>query len=810
MLDQVPASIGGVQPLAGTAVRRRCAPESFSFATTDEIRDGPNVVGQERALAALDFGINVEHHGFNLFAFGPSGLGKFEVIRALLTRKAAGEPVPPDCCYVHNAKEPHKPVALMLPAGRGMAFRRAMDHFDEEVRAAILGVIESEDFRTRREAVEEEAKQKQQKAFETVEQEAERHGVALIRTPIGLMIAPIRDGKPITPKEFQQLPKEEQVALRQQTEALEKQLEEVLRQVPRWNAEAHGKIRKLVQDSATYAVSHMIEDLQRQFADLPQVLDYLAAVKGDVIEHVDEILAGRKADSDGESASAEARLFSRYKVNLLVDNSALTGAPVVFEDNPSFQNLLGRIEHMSRFGALVTDFTLIKAGALHRANGGYLLLDARRVLTQPFAWDELKRVLQARQIRIESVGQMLSLVSTVSLEPEPIPLEAKVVLIGEPLIYYLLGELDPDFRELFKVPVDFSDEMDWTDENLQHFASWIGGLARHKKLPPIDRTGMARLVEHASRMAEDAGKLSLHRLPLLDLLREAHHVAGRAGSASIGGDHIQQAIDAQIWRNDRVRERVYESIRRGTMRIELSGTQVGQVNGLSVARVGGFSFGWPTRISARTRVGRGRVVDIEREVKLGGPIHSKGVLILEGFLSARYAGDLPLSLSASLVFEQSYGGVEGDSASSAELYALLSSLAELPVRQDLAVTGSVDQHGRIQAIGGVNEKVEGFFDVCRQAGLTGSQGVLIPRANVQHLMLRHDVATAIEEGRFFVYAIETVDEGIALLTGVAAGERTGTAPFPAGTVNGKVDERLRAFAAVTKSFVALQGKAATE
>ncbi|MBX6323331.1 MAG: AAA family ATPase [Rhodospirillaceae bacterium] len=808
MPDQpVQAAPDLVQPLGADEVRRRCPVDAFSFTTSDELPEPDRLLGQDRALSAFEVGLDIDRSGFNLFAFGPSGLGKFEVIRRALEERAKSEPTPPDWCYVHNMRAPHKPRAISLPAGRGADFRAAMDRFDAELRSAITSMIESDDFRIRREAIEEEAKQKQQNAFAEIEREAEERGVMVVRTPFGMMIAPLRNGHPIPPEEFRKLPQEEQERLRQHTEALEAKLTDLLNQIPRWNAEAHARIRKLAEDSATFAVSHLIEDLQRQFADLPAVLEYLGEVKADVVEHVDEIMASRRRGlGDGETPPDDPMQFSRYRVNLLVDNGASSGAPVVFEDYPGVLNLVGRIEHLSHLGTLVTNFMLVKAGALHRANGGYLMLDARRLLTQPFAWDELKRALQSHRIRIESLSQMLGLTSTVSLEPEAIPLKIKIVLIGEPWLYYLLGQLDPDFQELFKIPVDFGSDTDWTEESVQRFARWVASLARRERLHPLDRSGMSRLVEEAARLSEDGRKLSLHRMSLLDLMREADHWCRRAGGTVIDAGHIQRAVEARTYRSDRVRERIHEAIRRGTMRIEVTGAAVGQVNGLSVARLGGFSFGWPTRITARTRLGTGRVVDIEREVALGGPIHSKGVLILQGFLAARYATDVPLSLSASLVFEQSYSGVEGDSASSAELYALLSSLADLPLRQDLAVTGSVDQHGRVQAIGGVNEKIEGFFDVCRQMGLTGTQGVLIPRANVPHLMMRPDVVEAVREGTFKVYAVSTIDEGIALLTGVPAGEPGADGAFPPDSVNGRVDRRLRDFAHAAKAFVAAARK----
>jgi len=484
---------------------------------------------------------------------------------------------------------------------------------------------------------------------------------------------------------------------------------------------------------------------------------------------------------------------------------------VVYEDNPTYAGLIGRVEHIAQMGALVTDFMLIKPGALHRANGGYLMLDARKVLMQPFAWEGLKRVLSAREIRIESLGQALSLVSTVSLEPEPIPLNLKVILLGEPLLYYLLSEYDPEFSELFKAAVDFGRDMPRNGDSNQLYARLIATLARRDRLLDLDRGAVARVIEYGARLVEDAEKLSVRLREITDLLREADHWAREAGRGVIGANDVQAAIDARIFRSDRIRERLQEAIQRGTLLIDTSGERVGQVNGLSIVDLGNFMFGHPSRITASVRLGRGEVLDIQREVELSGPIHSKGVLILSGFLGARYAPDRPLALSASLVFEQTYGEVEGDSASSAELYALLSALANAPIRQSFAVTGSVNQHGQIQPIGGVNEKIEGFFDVCRMRGLSGEQGVLIPATNVKHLMLRQDVIEAVRNSQFRIYPVSSIDEGIEILTGLPAGTREANGLFPDGTINQRIEIQLITMSELARLYGApLAGPAESE
>ncbi len=803
-----------IEPLPPQQLRQTCDPSQFDFETTAELKDLSEIIGQERAVEAIQFGIGIQREGYNLFALGPSGTGKRTTIRQFLDQKAAAEPIPSDWCYVNNFEQPHKPRALRLPPGQGVVLRKDMEQLVEELRTAIPAAFESEDYRTRRQEIEEEFKERQEKAFSDIQKQAQERSIALIRTPVGLAFAPLREDEVISPDEFQKLPAEKRKQVEADISKLQEQLQAIIYQVRQWEREARDKVKELDRQVAMSVVGHPIDELREKYAQLPDVVDYLGAVQQDVIENVDEF---RKSEETPQvmgiplpRSLVGPPLFRRYQVNVLVDHSESKGAPVVYEDHPTYNNLIGRIEHIAHMGALVTDFNLIKPGALHRANGGYLILDARQLLLQPYAWDGLKRALRSREVRIESLSQVLSLVSTVSLEPEPIPLDVKVVLIGERLLYYLLYQLDPDFGELFKVEADFNEEIPRTPENNLLYARLIGTIARKEGLRPFDRGAVARVIEHSARMADDAEKLSIHLLSTADLLREADYWAGVAGNGVVTADDVQRAIDAQIHRADRLRELVQEEIKRGTILIDTTGERVGQVNGLSVIQLGNFAFGRPNRITARVRLGKGEVVDIEREVELGGPIHSKGVLILSGFLGARYAAERPLSLSASLVFEQSYSGVEGDSASLAELCALLSSLAEVPIRQSLAVTGSVNQHGEVQAIGGVNEKIEGFFDVCKTRGLTGEQGVIIPATNVQHLMLRQDVIEAVKAGQFHIYPVQTVDQGIELLTGIPAGERDEEGNFPEGSINQLVEARLIELAEKQRAFAAPRKEAGGE
>ncbi len=790
--------------LPAALLYRRCDPLELPFESVSELADAPGLIGQERAVEAIGFAIAMRRKGYNLYALGPAGTGKRTLVEELVREQAAGEPTPPDWCYVNNFEDPQKPSVLRLPPGRGNGLKDGMKRLIEELRAALPAAFERDDYRARREVIDERFKERNEEAFNELQRRAEAQGITLLRTPMGLALAPRREGKVLTPEMFEALPEAERTRIQQDLEAVQKDLEGLMRKVPEWEREHREAVRDLNRETTGAAIALMMDELRQGYRDLPDVVGYLDAVERDIKENADDFLGasapppgvppGMPVPAQLEAALDEAR-FRRYQVNVIVDNGGLKGAPVIYEDNPTHQTLVGRVEHMARFGALVTDFNLLAAGALHRANDGYLLLDAQRLLTGYFGWPSLKRALQAGEIRIESLEQLLSLASTISLEPASIPLNIKVVLLGPPTLYYLLCAYDDDFKELFKIAADFDDRVARTSETTSLYARFIATVVRREKLRDLDREAVARTIEQAARVAEDADRLSTRLREIVDLLQEADLLAAQAGKPMVGAGEVQQAIDARFRRGDRIYRRLQEEIGRGTIRIETEGEEIGQVNGLSVMTLGGQSFGNPSRITARVRLGRGEVVDIEREVALGGPIHSKGVLILSGFLGGRFGRVRPLSLNASLVFEQSYGGVEGDSASAAELFALLSALAEAPIKQSFAVTGSVDQLGRVQAIGGVNEKIEGFFDACRIKGFTGRQGAIIPASNVAHLMLREDVVAAAREGRFGIYPIASVDEGLSLLTGIPAGEPLADGSYPEGTLNARVAARLDQFAA---------------
>jgi lon-related putative ATP-dependent protease len=797
--------------LAPEQLYRRCELSRLDFRTTQELDDLPLALGQRRAIAAIRFGIGMERDGYNLFAMGPEGVGRHTVVRRHLEQEAARRETPADWCYVFNFETPHKPRALRLPPGEAVRLREAMARLVEDLRAAIPAAFESDEYRARMREIETELSERQERAIGAIGERAAQQGIVLLRTPGGFGFAPRHGDSVMSPERFHKLPEEEQRRIEGAINALQEELERAIHDMPKWRSEAQRKLRELNRQVTLAAVTTLIGELRAQYAALPQVVAYLDAVQEDVLDHAEFFRQTREGEPPTlfgvplPLPEAGEAFLRRYRVNVLIERTRDSGAPIVYEDNPTHDNLVGRIEHVAQMGALVTDFTLIKAGALHRANGGYLVLDALRLLTQPLAWEALKRALRSREIRIESLGQALSLISTVSLEPEPIPLEVKVVLVGQRLLYYLLHAYDPEFGELFKVAADFEEDVAREAESDRLYARLIATLVRSANLRPFDRAAVARVIEYGARAAGDAEKLSIELRDLSDLLRESDYWAGQAAREVVSVADVERAIEARVDRAGRVRERLQEEILRGTLLIDTAGSRVGQVNGLAVVTLGGYSFGSPHRITARVRLGSGKVVDIEREAELGGPIHSKGVLILSGFLAGRYVVNSPLSLAASLVFEQSYGGIEGDSASSAELYALLSALAELPIRQALAVTGSVNQHGEVQAIGGVNEKIEGFFDLCRRRGLTGEQGVLIPQANVKHLMLKRELVEAVAAGRFHVYPVATVDQGIELLTGVPAGTRDALGRFPPGTVNFLVEQRLAGFAERARAFGAAAG-----
>ncbi|MCP4998676.1 MAG: AAA family ATPase [Hyphomicrobiales bacterium] len=793
-----------IQPLSALTLRQRCDPLQLGFETTADLQPTDRLMGQQRAADAMHFAVAMQRSGYNLYVIGERGFGHQASVKQFLEQVAGAKETPDEWVYVNNFEVSRNPKALRLPPGNAMRFREAMEELIDDLKIALPSLFETEDYRNRLRAINDEAKEQQEQAFEILRSKAGAENIAILRTPMGFAFAPTKDDKVIEPEVFNTLDKAERERIEGVIETLQHELETVLRNMPVIEKQRRDSTRSLNAELASSTVSTSVATTAAQFEEIAPVLDFLKSVEADLVRNVGLFLQDGGDEKvellhRGGPESRDPR-FRRYGVNVQVANGDIQGAAAVFEDHPTLGNLLGRVEHLSQMGALVTDFMLIKPGALHKANGGFIVIEARKILTEPFAWEALKRTLRGNSIRIESAAEQIGFATTVTLDPEPVPLDVKVVLIGERRLYDLLVHLDPEFGELFKVEADFEDRWARTSQNEEQTVRLFSSIIVDEDLRPLDAAGAALLLEEISRYADDAERLSLHIGYITDLLREADFWAGDADRKAITAADVERAIKSRIGRKDRIRQRVYEAIDRKTLLIDTEDTAIGQVNGLSVTGIGGFMFGKPSRITARVRMGAGKLIDIEREVELGGPLHSKGVMILTSYLNANFALDRPLSLWASLVFEQSYGGIDGDSASSAELYALLSALSEVPVRQSLAVTGSVNQLGQIQAIGGVNEKIEGFFDICKMRVLTGDQGVLIPESNIKHLMLRQDVVDAVVDGKFSVFAVRTVEEGLAILTGMQAGKRDSTGKYPADSLYSRVELRLQKFAEARRAY----------
>jgi lon-related putative ATP-dependent protease len=791
----------GKYEVATNDLYKSCDMSLFKFRSTLDIKDEISVMGQQRAIDALGFGIGIQHDGYNLYVAGSTGLGKHETVKRMLEEKVSDTSPPPDWCYINNFDRPHQPVALNLPTGNARRLKEDMQQLIEDLLIAIPASFESDEYRSRAHAIRDEFKNREENAFTEIGEKAASKNIALIKTPGGYTIGPMREGEILTPEEFEKLAEDEQEEIKITTGEIEEELREIIRKIPLWSKETRRKINQLNREISKITVDEFISDIIKDYSEFPEVLKFLGDAKNAIIDDVELFRESGGIEVTSEQRKEIMGMFTKYQVNVLVDNTGLEGTPIIYEDNPTYNNLIGRVEHRAQYGTLTTDFTLIKPGALHRANGGYLVLDARKVLLSLYAWDALKRALHAHEVKIESIEQVLSIVSTISLEPEPIPINVKVILTGDRLMYYLLKEYDPDFGQLFKVIADFSEDTTRSDDSVLTYASMIAAIQRQADIRPIDKDGIARIIEDCARKVEDSERLSLHMGNLTDLLKESDFWADSAGKDIIGRPEVQKAIDMRIERLAQYRDRMQEEILRDVILVETDGTETGQVNGLSIIQLGDNLFGRPFRITATARLGTGKVIDIEREVKLGGAIHSKGVLILSSYLANRYASDQVLSLAASLVFEQSYGQVEGDSASVAELCALISALTRIPVKQSLAVTGSVNQMGQVQAIGGVNEKIEGFFDICKARGLNKLHGVIIPASNIKHLMLRRDVVDAVEDGKFHIYSAAHIDEVMELLTDLPAGKADKNGKYEDGTINSLVMSRIESMNQKRISFM---------
>ena len=785
-----------IEELTAEKLRRVCDPQSIGCGSSEEISTLGNIIGQERAVRALKFGLGIKEKGFNIYVAGMPGTGRTTAIKRFLEEVAKDSEVPPDWCYVNNFRDGAHPNVLRLPAGLAVTFRNDMESLTSSVVREIRNAFESEEYTKQRDETIKSFQQQKQQLLEAINEEAYQAGFLLQASPVGVLTVPMREGKPLSEEEFLALSKGEKDKIAKQQEILQGKLENGLRQAKGFDKEARNALEQLDQSVAQYAVSHLFEETNDKYAGEKEVLKFLDEVRRDIIANRSQFRTENEVEEPSLMPLVVPKelAIKNYKVNVVVDNTELEGAPVILEMNPTYTNLFGRIEKEARFGTLVTDFNLVRGGSLHQANGGYLVLPIEEVLRNPLSWDGLKHALMNNKIIIEDAGDKLGLISTRSLQPEAIPLNIKVILIGRPDMYQLLLNFDENFNELFKVKADFDTRMDRNVGNIRDYASFVSTLCKLENLKHLDSSAIARLVEHGSRLVEDQEKLSTHFGEISDVIREASYYASLDEAQNVLDVHILKAIDERFYRSSMIRERVQEMIEKDVIKIDVQGEKVGQVNGLSVIQMGDIAFGQPNRITVRIGMGREGIIDIERQSKLGGPIHTKGVMILSGYLLGKYAQEKPLSLSANLVFEQSYAGVEGDSASSTELYAILSALSGKPIQQGIAVTGSVNQYGEVQAIGGVNEKIEGYFEVCKSRGLTGQQGVMIPESNVSNLMLKDEVIQAVREGKFHIWSVTSIDEGIEVLTGIPAGDKNDDGTYPEGSIHALVDEQLFNFA----------------
>lgn len=766
-------------------LRAACDPDSLQFETTADLPELEGSIGQDRALAAINFGLGIQSQGYNVFAAGPTGAGRNFAVTARAREAAAEQPTPDDWAYVYNFEDQRRPRALRLAPGRAPDLSKDVDELIAACRQEIPRAFESESYEAQKESATGDVQQQRNQVLQKLEEEARSEGLMIQPTPMGIATVPLRDGKPMSREQFEQLPEEERKQLNEKMEGLRGRVQEALSQARQLEKEARRRLEDVDRKVAMLAIGDRFDETKAKYEDNPEVVRHLEQLAEDVVSHHAQF---RGAEQGSSEAGTEDQTPARYQVNVLVTSQGGDGAPVVEENSPTYYNLAGRLEFRPVQGSAVTDHTLIKAGALHRANGGYLILRALDVLLNPFAWDALKRRLRSRELPIENIGEQFMAIPAATPRPTPIPLNVKVILIGSPLVYFLLHQYDEEFGKLFKVKADFDIDMAADAEGCRAYGAFIATHCRHNDLRHLDKSAAAAVISHGRRLAEDKQKLTTRFASIADLVTEANHWADQAGSQTVRAEHVEQAIEQREYRSRMLEDRVFELIERGDLVVDVSGETLGQANGLALLDVGDYVFGRPSRITARVSPGRAGVVNIEREARLSGQIHQKAVLILSGYLSGMYGAETPLSLSASIAFEQSYGPIEGDSASCAELVAILSSLAETPIRQGIAVTGSVDQNGNIQVIGGANRKIEGFFAVCKAKGLTGDQGVVIPRRNIENLMLRREVVEAVENGQFNIWAISHVDEAIEILTGIPAG-----GPEQPKSVHGRVDKRLREF-----------------
>jgi len=782
-------------------LKKRCDPNTFTFKTTEEIEPLYGSVGQNRAVEAIDFGVDIDTTGFNIYVSGPVGTGKNTLVRAHVDEAAKKKSIPSDWCYVHNFADANYPTAIELPAGGGKVFSKEMDELVKYCRIEIPKVFGSDDYDRKRERSLRMYQKKREELILQASKKAEAVSFQVKLSASGIVISPIVDGKPINREEFEKLPDEQQKEIRIKSEKLEEELNQIWNSLRVLEGEAHDKIKEVEQQISLTAIGHMLEALKEKYVGYHKICNYLDEVQQDIIENLEDFKSDKKQAFPVPGVEMSlGPTYNRYKVNVIVENLEMQGAPVVIESNPSYYNLFGRIDYQLKFGSPVTDFTLVKGGSIHQANGGYIIIQALDLLTSFFSWETLKRTLKSGELCIENFGEQYRAIPSSVIKPEPIPLNVKVVLIGSPHIYYLLYRFDEDFQKLFKIKADFDIEMNRSNSNIISYAAFISGRCNDKGFRHFDQEAVARIVEYGSRISEDKEKLSTSFAKISDLVSEANYWAEKANHKYVTGKDVDAAIKKKTYRSNMIEEKIRELVKDDIIMIDVGGQKVGQINGISIIPLGDYHFGRPSRITARTYMGRQGVLDIEREVKLSGPIHSKGILILDGYLNGKYGHDNVLSMSASICFEQAYEEIDGDSASSAELYAIISSLSGIPIDQGIAVTGSVNQMGEIQPVGAINHKIEGYFDVCKTKRFTGKQGVIIPRRNLKHLMLRDDIIEAVKKKKFHIFAVDCIDEGIEILTNMKAGKEKLDGTYPEGTINQLVDQKLYRMAEKLKEF----------
>lgn len=780
-----------------------CDPESFDFSSTEEIPPLIGVIGQNRAVHSIDFGFKIKNRGFNVYAAGPTGTGKHSAITSYVKEVAAEEGRPNDWCYVFNFKEPDKPIAIELANGAAAGFAKDMEELIETCKAEIPKAFDSEEYERRKADTLNELQSKRDGDLEKLRESASKRGFSVELTTAGIVTVPVKDGRLMKREEYESLPEDEKTEIKSRTESLQGEITRVMTNVRQLEKEAKNNVRDLDKEIVIFAIGHLLDDLRAKYSDSKKVIRYLQAVQDDIVENLE---AFKETEHQPEMHLPGIELpetespLEKYEVNLFVSNKSDHGAPVVFESNPTYYNLFGRLEYGAKFGAMVTNFTMIKSGSVHRANGGYLILNALDLLLNAMSYDALKRCLKTNEARIENIGEQFRLIPATTLQPAPIPIDIKVILIGNRFIYNLLYHYDEDFKKLFKVRADFQIDMDRSLEHTEKYAALISSRCRQDNLKHFDRSGVARVVEFGTRLAEDQNKLSTRFIEINDLVSESSYWASTRNNSLVTGDDVQRAISERIYRSNMIEEKIREMIVDGTIMIDINGEEVGQVNGLSIIMLGDYMFGKPSRITCKVFVGKKGVINFERESKMSGEIYNKATMILSGYLSGNFADDKPLAISATIGFEQSYDMIEGDSASSTELYALLSSLSGVPIKQGIAVTGSVNQQGEVQPIGGVNSKIEGYYDVCKAMGLNGRQGVLIPRRNVKHLMLRADVIEAVKNGDWRIWAVDHINEGLEVLTDRRAGNRLPDGTWEPNTINYLVDKRIRRLAEDLRQF----------